>query len=106
MNKFVPFMSVAPFSEKLYGWMDQTIMCDLPLTWCEDAYARKYTNIVQTGGFIARKTVAKYIDRTATEMEKLIARELPPTFGIIFDGWSCDGEHYTAVVATSLALEA
>ena len=32
MNKFVPFRSVAPFSEKLYGWMDQTIMCDLPLT--------------------------------------------------------------------------
>ena len=45
---------------------------------------------MQTGGFIARKTVAKYIDRTATEMEKeLIAKEL-----------SCDGEHYTAVVAT------
>ena len=57
-------------------------MCDLPLSWCEDVYARKYTNIVQTGGFIARKTVAKYIDRTATEMEKLIAKELPPTFGI------------------------
>ena len=26
--------------------------------------------------------------------------ELPPTFGIIFDGWSCEGEHYIGVFAS------
>jgi len=29
-----------------------------------------------------------------------IKRGLPPTFGAIFDGWSCDGEHYIGAFAT------
>ena len=27
-------------------------------------------------------------------------KELPRTFGIIFDGWSCEGEHYIGIFAT------
>ena len=29
-----------------------------------------------------------------------ISEEIPATFGIIFDGWSCNGEHYIALFAT------
>ena len=29
-----------------------------------------------------------------------IKNEFPKTFGVIFDGWSCAGEHYIAIFAT------
>ena len=29
-----------------------------------------------------------------------IKRKLPATFGIIFDGWTCEGEHYIGIFAT------
>lgn len=34
------------------------------------------------------------------EVERNIAAELPRTFGICFDGWTCNREHYIAVYAT------
>jgi hypothetical protein len=34
------------------------------------------------------------------EVKTSIYEELPEKFGIIFDGWSCDGEHYIAIFAT------
>ena len=29
-----------------------------------------------------------------------IIKILPPSFGIIFDGWSCAGEHFIGIYAT------
>ena len=60
-------------------------------------YARKYSNI---SAGISRKTLAKYIDLAFVDLKKQIKEDLPPTFGIIFDGWTCDSEHYIANVAT------
>ena len=89
MNKFVPMRSVTKFTEKLFPWMDWIIMGDLPLSWCEDKYARKYSNI---SAGISRKTLAKYIDLAFVDLKKQIKEDLPPTFGIIFDGWTCDSK--------------
>ena len=100
MNKFVPIRTVSPFTEKLFGWLEWVIMGGQPLTFCEDKYSRKYSNISQVGGFLGRKCLAKYIDFLAEEVCKVISKELPPKFGLIFDGWSCDGEHYIACIAT------
>ena len=34
------------------------------------------------------------------EVQKGIAAELPKTFGICFDGWTCNREHYIAIFAS------
>ena len=34
------------------------------------------------------------------EVQDEITKELPTSFGIMFDGWSCGGEHYIGVYAT------
>ena len=33
-------------------------------------------------------------------LQASIKRGLPQTFGLLFDGWSCDGEHYIGIFAT------
>ena len=33
-------------------------------------------------------------------VEEKIRNELPPTFLLYFDGWTCDGEHYLCMFAT------
>ncbi|KAG3113215.1 hypothetical protein PI125_g7540 [Phytophthora idaei] len=38
--------------------------------------------------------------RVAEEVEDKVAQEMPDNFGIIFDGWSNDSEHYLAVFPT------
>ena len=102
MNKFVPLRNVSRFTLKLFSWMEWVIMGTLPISWCEDKFARKYSNILTDGRGegLSRKTLAKYIDRVVQEVKQNVKKELPKSFGIVFDGWSCDGEHYLANFAT------
>lgn len=98
IDAFVPFRSVTKFTLKLFSWVEWVVMGDLPLSWCENKWARKYTNISGDGRSdgLSRKTLSKYIDLLFKELKKRMSKELPKTFGIIFDGWSCDREHYLA----------
>jgi hypothetical protein len=63
MNKFVPLRSVSKFTLKLFSWMEWVIMGNLPVTWCEDKFARKYSNIPNDGRGegLSRKTMAKFV---------------------------------------------
>lgn len=54
MNSFVPMRSVFKFPLKLYSWMEWIIMGDLSFSWCEDKYARKYSNISTEGKGLSR----------------------------------------------------
>jgi hypothetical protein len=71
-------------------------MGDLPLSFCENRLARKYSNIDN----LSRKTPAKYVDLLRARVAEDIKLILPETFGVIFDGWSNNGEHYVGVFAT------
>ena len=88
----------SPEAQKLFGWMEQVIMADLPQSWVENQYARKYTNLDVTD----RKTFAKYMDLLKDEVQEKIAQELPETFGLVFDGWSFDGDHFICIFAICL----
>jgi len=71
-------------------------MTDSPSTFVENEYNRKYAKIEH----ISRGTYDKYKDLVHKVVKSKIKNELPPTFFIYFDGWSCNGEHYLCMFAT------
>lgn len=87
---------VSPEAKNMFGWIEWIVMADLPLKIVENEYYRKRTNLEPT----TYKTITKHMENLLKLIKENIKRGLPKTFGIIFDGWSCDGEHYIGIFAT------
>lgn len=83
-------------SKNIYGWMEQIVMNDLPQTFVENVFVKRYSRLLP----ISRNTVNKYLVRCQSIVKVIIKKMLPETFGLIFDGWTCTGEHYIAIFAT------
>jgi hypothetical protein len=90
------FSLVSEKAKTIHAWMEWTIMTDSPLTFVENKYNRKYAKIEP----ISRPTFNKYKDIVYNIVLQKINSELPTTFMIYFDCWSCDGEHYLGIFAT------
>ncbi|ETP26378.1 hypothetical protein F441_00909 [Phytophthora nicotianae CJ01A1] len=76
----------------LYGWMEWIVQSNLPLAFCESRTARRYTNLDP----ISMETLRAGMEGVTREVERKIAAELPARFGVMFDGWTHDSEHYVA----------
>ena len=85
----------------MYGWLDWTIEDNLPLSFCDQASARRYSKL----GRVSSNTLVKYLEHTAAAVTNVLKEQLPRNFGILFDGWS-DGytSHYVAVYAVYYLL--
>ena len=68
-----------------------------PFSIVKNKYVRKNTNLAP----ISVKTVMKYLQRTHILVERKLSIMLPDKFGLVFDGWTCDGmsDHYIAIFA-------
>ena len=71
-----------------------------PFSFCENRRARKYSNINGDGRPLSRKTLSKYVTLVSKKVRDRIKRLLPDTFGVIFDSWTHEGEHFTCIFAT------
>ena len=87
---------VSPEAKNMFAWIEWIVMADLPVTVVENDLYKKRSNLSPT----TYKTVTKHMEALLRLIKSGIKRGLPPTFGIIFDGWSCDGEHYVGIFAT------
>lgn len=87
---------VSPKSANLYGWLEWGIMGGQPFNFVEDIYVRR--NVKRE--HISRNTLVKYMEKLGTIVEQKLAQILPDQFGLIIDGWTCNGEHYIAIFAT------
>jgi len=87
---------VSPEAKNMFGWIEWIVMADLPVTVVENEFYKKRSTLEST----TYKTVMKHMEALLRLIKENIKRGLPPTFGIIFDGWSCDGEHYIGIFAT------
>ena len=87
---------VSTEAKNIFAWMEWVVMADLPLTVVDNELFRKRSNLLPT----SYKTLSKTMGLLASLCRANIKRSLPTTFGIIFDGWSCDGEHYIGIFAT------
>ncbi|KAG2791640.1 hypothetical protein PC111_g23829 [Phytophthora cactorum] len=78
------------------GWISWVVEEGLPLTFCEKPATRRNKKLAP----ISHVTMRDNILRVTEAVEDKVAQEIPDNFGIIFDGWSNDSEHYLAVFAT------
>ncbi|KUG02223.1 hypothetical protein AM587_10000365 [Phytophthora nicotianae] len=79
----------------VYGWLDWIIKSNLPLHFCENQAARRYSNLDP----ICVETLISAMESLTRIVERCIAAELPERFGLILDGWSHASEHFLAVFA-------
>ena len=88
--------TVSPDAKNMFAWIEWIVMADLPITIVDNEYYRKRSNLKPT----SYKTVSKHMEALMKILEANIKRGLPQTFGLLFDGWSCDGEHYIGIFST------
>ena len=93
MNKYI--QSTGPKARNIHGWISWIIDQNLPFTFCESKLTRKYTSLKE----ICVKTLKKYMKLLQIKMRKAIEKQLPSSFGLIFDGWTIGSEHYSAIFA-------
>jgi hypothetical protein len=81
---------------RYHNWIEWVVMTCSPSTFVENKYNRKNSKMQP----ISRNTYNKYKDLIKDKIVlRKIKEELPPTFMLYFDGWSCDGEHYLCMFA-------
>ncbi|POM70128.1 Hypothetical protein PHPALM_13482, partial [Phytophthora palmivora] len=83
-----------------FGWIEWVVTSNLPLSFVEDPHTRRYTKLCK----ISASTLRRDMLSLTTAIEKIIAAELPDTFGIVFDGWTHGSEYYLAVFATYVVV--
>ncbi|ETO99561.1 hypothetical protein F441_23023 [Phytophthora nicotianae CJ01A1] len=79
----------------VYGWMNWILKNNLPLSFCENRAARRYTNLDP----ICVETLVSAMDSLTRVVERAIAAELPERFGLLFDGWTHASQHFIAAFA-------
>ena len=83
-----------------YGWLEYVLMTDAPFSTVGKPVVLKYSNLKK----ISRTTFMNIFERLGrwfeTEKKRIIAKVPIKRFGLIFDGWTAEGEHYLAVVLT------
>ena len=85
MDSFVTITKIVSDEAKnMSSWIEWIVLADLPITVVENEQYRKYTTLKPT----TYKTVSKYMTSLFGIVKRNIAKGLPKTFGIIFDGKS------------------
>ena len=92
---------VSPDARNAYNWCDWVIMGDHPFSFVDDPLSRKYTTLKP----ITRPTLMKYLHALDFEVAGIVKSMLPPTFGLVVDGWTCAKEHYFAVFAVRTNID-
>lgn len=82
-------------SLNLFSWLEWILRNNLPLSFCENAAARRYSTLNP----ICVETLVSGMTALTKAVERSIASEMPDRFGLIFDGWTHSSEHYIAVYA-------
>lgn len=90
------FGEVTDDAKKLYRWLDMIVNCNLPFAFIENERTLKYCSIKP----FSRSTITKYLLLLAELVRIEIKSRIPKSFGVIFDGWSLESEHYLSVYAT------
>lgn len=88
---------VSPKASNIYAWMRVVIDGNHAFSIVEDSVLREYMKLSP----ISRNTLMEYLERTYEATKTVIRCNLPPRFGLMFDGWDHNDRHYTAVFCCS-----
>ncbi|EGZ28823.1 hypothetical protein PHYSODRAFT_466615 [Phytophthora sojae] len=79
----------------VYHWLEWVVDRNMPLSEVDHPLTRSMSRLKP----ISSKTLRKYVAATTKAVKKAIASVIPLDFGVMFDGWTCFGEHNVAVIA-------
>ncbi|KAG3062618.1 hypothetical protein PI124_g22647 [Phytophthora idaei] len=79
----------------IYLWMRWIIQCNLPITEVEN----KLTREVATMKLTTVRTMKVYLRYVAGKVGQTIASEMGESFGLMFDGWTCNSPHFLDIFA-------
>ena len=82
-------------ASSLYGWMEWILEGGHSFSFCESKFARKNTTLDN----LSTNSLMKYIKLTAAAVKEKVKLILPPSFGIVIDGWTQDSDHFSAIFA-------
>ncbi|KAE9044802.1 hypothetical protein PR003_g4347 [Phytophthora rubi] len=89
------FGFVKDFTPKIYLWMRWIITRNLPVTEVEN----KLTREVVTLKPIAVRTQKTYMRFVVGKVGQTVATEMGESFGLMFDGWTCNSLHFLGTFA-------
>ena len=76
-------------------WVKWVIERNMPLSGIENELTRRFTNLKP----ITTRALKDAMSMLTVAVQTEIAAELPPHFGLTFDGWSDGSTHYCAILA-------
>jgi hypothetical protein len=79
-----------------FKWLEWIIMEDLPFSFVDNTLTRKNVALDP----ISRPTLDEIHESLGDFVEQKIKESLPPTFGLVVDGWTCNKKHYFAIFAS------
>lgn len=82
----------------IWSWLDWIIMENIPFEFVESDRVRKYSSLGNT----CVPTLTNYIHKLHAKVVGIIEAKLKKakTFGLQFDGWTKDSNHYLGIFAT------
>ena len=92
------FFSIPAPANNMYKWIDWVVMENHPFNFVEKKRTRKNSNLTP----VNVTTFMKYLRLVTTRVEMIIKSKLPPKFGLILDGWSGNGIHFSVLFACTV----
>ena len=94
MDLFVP--KITDKAKNIHCWIEWIVEENLPLSVCENKNTKRNTSLFNITG----KTLKIYMKLLHQKVCATIRDLLPPTFGLILDGWTTGPYHYSGIFAT------
>ncbi|OWY94874.1 hypothetical protein PHMEG_00035274 [Phytophthora megakarya] len=79
----------------IYHWMEWVVDRNMPLSEIDHLLTRSMFRLK----LISSKTLRKYLSVATMAVKKVIAANMPPEVGIMFNAWQCLSGHYVALIA-------
>ncbi|GMF52631.1 unnamed protein product [Phytophthora fragariaefolia] len=86
---------VNPAAVNMYRRIEWVVDRNMPLGEVDNPLTRSISKLKPT----CSKTLKAYLAATVVEVEKKIRAEIHGPVGVLFDGWTCNFEHYVALFA-------
>jgi hypothetical protein len=93
MDKY--FICTSDKAKNIYDWIEWIVDDNHSFSFCEKKSTRDKTKLKK----ISKNTLKKYMSLLVEEVKAIIKSQLPPSFGLIIDGWSVNSDHYSGIFA-------
>ena len=95
-QEFIPLLYTSDKTRQIFSWLEMVILTLQPFSFCENKVIGRHTK----APCIDVDTLMAYMDDLTTVVEKKLAKMIPDSFALVFDGWTHVSTHYLSIFAT------